>query len=261
LTNFLKTKATQNQKRGREMIKFVVFTLILFCGICVRAQTQGKFTQTRATSVADVAVSAEGTIWIVKKDGTISFSTNGRNWTTTEGDGFSRISANTDSSVYGVGSNGTLWKYDGENFTQTKAEGMVDVAVTQNGRIWTVGKNETVWYSDNDGARWRKNDANGFRNIAVADNGTLWATGTNGTLWNLRGRNWKQTNAEGIGDVSIGAYGQIYLVGKNGTFWISTDRGANFNQINAKHNFLRVGAGSRGGVYLVDAEGNLWKYQ
>lgn len=261
LVNLSKTKLN-NRRDKKRMIKFLVFTLVLAFALTADAQSlQGKFNQTRANNVRDVAVGSTGTIWIVKTDGTIQFSDNGRRWTNVDANGFNRISAQTDDLVYCVGSNGTLWRYDGDEFTQTKAEGMVDVAVSKNGRIWAVGKNETVWFSDDEGENWKQTDANGFRNLSVGADDALWATGANGTLWSRNRGNWKQTQAEGMSDLAAGTNGQLFLVGSNGTFWISKDRGRNFNQVTSRYTFSRIASGLSNEIYLVDSNGKLWKYQ
>ncbi len=161
------------------------------------------------SNVADVTISPiNGNIWITDKDGFILFSNNnGQSFSKIKATGFSRVSADTDGSLWAVGGNGTLWHYQpggtGDGWTKTAASGMQDVGVEllnyfsgiHAGRLWLAGQNGTVWLSIDKGVTFtQKTDASGFASIAGAGVTSkslqfsenvedAWAVGANGTLW------------------------------------------------------------------------------
>lgn len=139
--------------------------------------------QTTAKEMQDVAIAPDGKVWLVGENGATWVSNdNGKQFAQIEGNGFSRISAGMDGTVWAIQSDGTLWKYT-NTWVQTMANEMQDVAVASNGLIWLAGKNGAIWSSADGGTTFSQDEhADGIENIAAGRGGT-WAVGSNGILW------------------------------------------------------------------------------
>lgn len=115
-------------------------------------------------------------------------------FTSTNSMGFSRVSvkaAGLQNQVWGVGFNGTVWKYVGNSWIRTPAQGMSDVTDAHGGNIWLAGQqqyNGTIWCSTDIGLTFRQDTgAQGFQNLASSygwsEFQSIYAAGYNGTLW------------------------------------------------------------------------------
>ena len=165
-----------------------------------------QWTQSVAVSAAaDVTAAPDGSVWLTTRDGSIMVShDNGASFSKIDASGFACLSADTDSSIWAVGTNGSLWHYDSSgSWFQTPASGMQDVGVEHltyfggdhAGRIWLVGKNGSVWLSIDKGQTFsQKVDAQGFASVCGAGEVSkaaessaagedAWFVGANGSLW------------------------------------------------------------------------------
>lgn len=139
--------------------------------------------QTTASAMQDVVVAPDGNVWLVGENGAIWVSNDqGKQFAQIENNGFSRVSAGMEGTVWAIKSDGTVWKY-ANAWVQTEARAMQDIAVAPNGLIWLVGKNGAIWSSADDGTTFSQDEhAKDIENIA-AGRGGAWAVGSNGTLW------------------------------------------------------------------------------
>ncbi|MBP0445827.1 TIR domain-containing protein [Roseomonas sp. SSH11] len=132
--------------------------------------------------VVDVAVSAQGRVWLVGDDARIWFTDDGQTFTPdTKTSNFGRIAAGPDGLVYGVGRNNTVWLLK-PPWWEVRSDGIADAAVAPNGRLWLVLQDGGVeWSGDNQS--FTPVEGGGFRAIAVSQDGTVWAVGSDGSLW------------------------------------------------------------------------------
>jgi hypothetical protein len=159
------------------------------------------WTHTPTSGMVDVAVSPDGTIWLVGHDGSIFYSTD-RAATVhkSKASGMARISVGPDGTLWAVGSNGTVWScvltlanstavtHSTEKWLQTGASGMGDVGVHPFlGTLWLAGKNGTIWSSTDRGKTFSvAGDATGFESVAAGSLNSavdVWGVGSNESLW------------------------------------------------------------------------------
>jgi hypothetical protein len=162
---------------------------------------KGTWAQTKISEMIDVAVAPDGTVWLVRKDGSILFTPDqGKTSNQIEASGFSRVAVGPDGVLWAVGGNGTLWNclYDTKkgsfekNWVQTPATGMGDVAVGPFGTVWLAGQNGSIWFSTDNGENFTWVDdasagnASGYGSVAAGSLNSgvdVWGVGSNETLW------------------------------------------------------------------------------
>ncbi len=192
------------------------------------------------SNVADVDEGPDGSIWVVKRDGTIHYSVNGgTNFAQIQASGFGRIAVAKlfgsmgEVVVWAVGSNGTVWKYTKGSFGATWQRMMQfgidtaqDVATGPNGSIWVVGTLGSIHYSNNGGASFARVQVPGagFRRISVSSvNGiiTVWALDVNGGLSKFANNQWTPQKPNGMEDVAAISNGStVFLTSFNGSVWL-----------------------------------------
>src|SRR4030095_9376062 len=132
--------------------------------------------------------------------------------------------------IWGVGSNGTSWRFNLGRWIQTPASGMGDVAVGPHAEVWLAGENGTIGCTKNLGKDFTQFEGSGFSRVSVGPDNMAWGVGSNGTLWKFVNGQWTKTPASGMGDVAVGPDGKVWLAGKNGTIWF-TINGIDFTQV------------------------------
>jgi hypothetical protein len=255
---------------------------LLVGGTPALAQEIPSWIQIPVSNVADVDQGPDGSIWVVKRDGTIHYSANwvvkpdgtivpeGNNFTQIQASGFSRIAVAKlvgpmgEVFIWAVGSNGTVWKYTKGSFggTWKRMEQFgfytaQDVATGPNGSVWVVGILGSVDYSTNGGVSFARvhNGGTGFRRISVG-NLNAYVVDSNGGVWVFAGNQWTPQTPNGMEDVGVG--NRIFLTSFNGSVWGWTTPlgGSGFKSIAAAS---KDSCAPHSCAWVVGWNGTLWR--
>jgi hypothetical protein len=230
--------------------------------------------------VSDLAISQEGTVWVVQNGQVLSSTATGATWTRATAPviskdtrnvnrPFTRVSAQSDTQVFAVSSDGGIWKWNGRQWSKTVASGMGDVGVSQNGTVWAAGANGTVWFSHDEGVTWTQVHASDFRNIAAGSDQQVWGVGSNGKLWKYDGQNWTETTGltqpgtrrldDGtILNISVPAFFTDVSVAANGDVWATDQPGGAYGSRGQGQFQLHTTTNAGYALWVAATDGTLW---
>jgi len=200
---------------------------------------------------ADIAVGANGVVWMIGKDDSI-YRWDGSAFQQVPG-GAWRIAVDPNGNAWVVNHGNEIFRWNGSSWDQMPGKA-IDIGIGANGDIWCLGTGGTPhkW----DGSNWQP-IGGGAARLAVDPAGSVWAVNAGGQVWRWNRTNWDLLPGSGA-DIAVGPDGTVYLVSTTaaaGGFqiqrwaagqWIATDASG-----------TGVAAGPGGAVYVMKDTGAL----
>lgn len=218
-------------------------------------------------------------VWMVATDGTLwtlPSPTGGNAHQVASPGPLARVAVSPDGSVWCVEKNGALWIHRPASGSWTKATphrqsdgaafqlSALDIAVGNDRRAWVVqdkgGGIGWIW-STVDGATFAFGDAFGFKRVSGGVSNDVWVVDMLNRIVTFPHTSGQfgfgvDTNGRNMVDVSAGFEGDVWMVGVDGSAWKTSDRGTTFLKLG--DGFVAISAGRFDSPWGVKADGTLW---
>ena len=215
--------------RFRWSARWMLALCCLFCMVPVMAQT-GMPLQRVSGNAADLAITPDGTVYVIDADGKpwVQRLGRGANWSPLQGN-FRAIRAGLDGSVWAIARDDRVFRLAENSWREMPFGRVRDLAVmpalavdgpvvllNADGAIEVraPGAGGTLYKIDDEAFR-----AAAFERIVVDEHGLPWVWRANGTMWRFDGTRWvdfSQFAAVGLSSVSAGFDGTLMAVAANG---------------------------------------------
>ena len=259
------------------------------------AYGKSGFLSQRGGTARDVAVGANGDVWLVDNDaipdsdangGMIRRNTGGNTWDDLRtGIRAVRIAVAPDGTVWMVNGKGEVYSMKKDSSgsgddVQVRGGTARDIAVGANGDVWLVD-NDAIPDSDANGGMIRRNTGGntwddlrtGIRavRIAVAPDGTVWMVNGKGEVYSMK----KDSSGSGddvqvrggtARDIAVGANGDVWLVDNdaipdsdaNGGMIRRNTGGNTWDDLRTGIRAVRIAVAPDGTVWMVNGKGEVY---
>lgn len=196
----------------------------------------------------DIAVSPEGSAWVIGSDQSI-WECNGTSWNQYTGGG-TRIAVGPRNQVWVVNSARQLWRLDGfQAWSKLLVTDACDIGVGADGTAWLVRWDG--WIGKWDGQAFTA--VSGLaRRVAVDPYGQAVVVGTDGRIYRRSGADWVQFP-------SAAGWAEDVGIGVDGTVWVAGTDGQAYRLDLAAGTFTAAGAAAR--AIAVAPDGTAWVAQ
>ena len=131
--------------------------------------------------------------------------------------GYARdISIGADGSVFIIGTDGRIYRWDGSNWVNPVGSSGERIAVDPQGHWWIVNNLNQIWSESHGEMRGLARD------IGIGADGSVYIIGTNraddGDVYQLYGSNWTPIEGDGV-SIAVDPNGKPWVVRKNGEIW------------------------------------------
>ena len=209
-----------------------------------------------ATSGRDAWISDGGQIWT---------STARPGWTQLIGL-LSNISAGADGSVWGVNSQGYVYKWSPliGDWVMSTASNVRVIAVAPDGRPWVVNSAGQIWRKpdgDPSNGGWQQMPGLAAR-IAIGGDGSVWVSNAAGSVFKWDGNsNWIQAPASGVTRIAVTPQGIPWVINTSGQVWAKLDADPKTGFTRMPGTASDVSVGPDGVVWATGVGGvGIWRY-
>jgi Tectonin domain len=215
------------------------------------AQTTSSWVAFGNRNAQDIAVGANGVVWIIGTDNNI-FRWDGSAFQQQPG-GAWRIAVDPNGKAWVVNHGNQIFRWNGSSWDLMPGAAL-DVGIGADGSVWVLGMNGSPYKWD--GTNWRS-IGGGATRIAVDPAGNPWVVNAIGQVWRFVSNNWELLPGNGK-DIAVAPDGTVLLISTSaapGGFqiqrwaagqWIATDAGG-----------TGVAAGPGGALYVMKDTGAL----
>ena len=175
------------------------------------AASQSGWLAFGANNASDIAVGANGVVWIIGNDPAGAADKNIYRW---DGNAFQktvgqavRIAVDPNGKAWVVNSSGGIFRWI-ETSWQDMPGKAIDIGIGAKGEVWVLDPNGTPFKWD--GNNWRAIGGGGWR-IAVDPNGNPWVVNQGNQIWRWKGTTWELL-AGSAKDIAIGPDGSVLIV-------------------------------------------------
>lgn len=201
---------------------------------------------------------AESSIPVLKPSGT------SWQWAEIKGKKARDIGVGGDGSVWIVGTDYLIYKYDFKHNTWKKFTGSGQrISVDNKGRPWVVGANKDgssgslhyIYYWD--GNKWVSTNGRGI-DIDVGANGSVWALGdskSKDTIWRWQKNKW----------IKVQGFAKRIAVGPNAKPWVVNRKGKIHEYVGGKKVWIKhkglasdIGIGAEGSIWVIGGKDTIW---
>jgi len=215
------------------------------------AAPQSAWVPFGSRNAADIAVGANGVLWIIGPDDSIS-RWDGSAFQQVTG-GAWRIAVDPNGKAWVVNRGNEIFRWNGSTWDLMPGKA-IDIGIGANGDVWVLDVNGTPFKWD--GNNWRS-IGGGATRIAVDPAGNPWVVNAGGQVWRFVSNNWELLPGNGK-DIAVAPDGTVLLISTNtaaGGFqiqrwaagqWIATDASG-----------TGVAAGPGGALYVMKDTGAL----
>ena len=175
------------------------------------AASQSGWLAFGANNASDIAVGANGVVWIIGNDPAGAADKNIYRW---DGNAFQktvgqavRIAVDPNGKAWVVNSSGSIFRWI-ETSWQDMPGKAIDIGIGAKGEVWVLDVNGTPFKWD--GNNWRAIGGGGWR-IAVDPNGNPWVVNQGNQIWRWKGTTWELL-AGSAKDIAIGPDGSVLIV-------------------------------------------------
>ena len=177
----------------------------------VAAASQAAWVAFGARNATDIAVGANGVVWIIGNDPAGAADKNIYRW---DGNAFQqtvgqavRIAVDPNGKAWVVNSSGGIFRWI-ETSWQNMPGKAIDIGIGAKGEVWVLDPNGTPFKWD--GNNWRPIGGGGWR-IAVDPNGNPWVVNQGNQIWRWNGTSWDLLPGSAK-DIAIGPDGNVLIV-------------------------------------------------
>jgi len=165
-------------------------------------------------NATDVAVGANGVVWIIGNDPAGAADKNIYRW---DGNTFQqtvgaavRIAVDPNGKAWVVKSSGSIFRWVEPSWQEMPGKAM-DIGIGANGDVWVIDVNGSIFKWD--GNNWRQIQGGGTR-IAVDPLGNPWVVNAGGQIWHWKGTSWELLPGSAK-DITVGPDGAVLIVSTN----------------------------------------------
>lgn len=209
----------------------------------------------------DIGIGADGSVWAVGQDKTIWKYENYGEWVLYPGAAL-RVSVDSQGIPWVIGSTETFWRWQETAWVQIPGSG-IDIGVGANDVVYAVGKQTSAPFRFNHATQTWTQVANGkFKNIAAGPDGFAWVTSESNEISRQSGLHWKQLPGAAV-DIGAGADGTVYAVGtqsvpNGGAIYRWQYQSMTWHKISDAHGAARIDVDPKGNPYIVDNKNNIF---
>lgn len=164
-----------------------------------------------ARNATDIAVGANGVVWIIGNDPAGAADKNIYRW---DGNAFQqtvgqavRIAVDPNGKAWVVNSSGGIFRWIDTSWQNMPGKA-IDIGIGARGEVWVLDPNGTPFKWD--GNNWRPIGGGGWR-IAVDPSGNPWVVNQGNQIWRWKGTTWELL-AGSAKDIAIGPDGSVLIV-------------------------------------------------
>jgi hypothetical protein len=164
-----------------------------------------------ARNATDIAVGANGVVWIIGNDPAGAANKNIYRW---DGNAFQqtvgqavRIAVDPNGKAWVVNSEGSIFRWIDTSWQNMPGKA-IDIGIGAKGEVWVLDPNGTPFKWD--GNNWRPIGGGGWR-IAVDPSGNPWVVNQGNQIWRWKGTTWELL-AGSAKDIAIGPDGSVLIV-------------------------------------------------
>ncbi|MEC4805830.1 MAG: S8 family serine peptidase [Jaaginema sp. PMC 1079.18] len=169
-------------------------------------------------SAKDIAVGADGSVWVIGTDvgsgGYGIYKRNGTRWDKVDGSA-TQIAVDPDGNPWVVNSVGKIYKRENNRWREMPGSAK-DIAIGADGSVWVIGTNKArggygifKWT----GTRWQEVGGRAVR-ITVDPNGNPWVVNSTDKIYQRVNNRWIERRGAAK-DIEVGADGSVWVVGTN----------------------------------------------
>ncbi len=220
-------------------------TTLIVLGFSHAALAQTSWTAFGARNAADLAVGANGVVWMIGTDNNV-YRWDGSAFQQMPG-GAWRIAVDPNGRAWVVNHGNEIYRWNGSSFELMPGKA-IDIGIGANGDVWVLDVNGGPFKWD--GSNWRP-IGGGATRIAVDPAGNVWVVNATNHVWRWNRTNWDLLPGSGK-DIAVGPDGMVYLVSTTaapGGFQIQ--RWAAGQWIAADAAGSGVAAGPSGALYVI----------
>jgi len=177
----------------------------------VAPASQSAWVAFGARNASDIAVGANGVVWIIGNDPAGAADKNIYRW---DGNAFQqtvgqavRIAVDPNGKAWVVNSSGSIFRWI-ETSWQNMPGKAIDIGIGAKGEVWVLDPNGTPFKWD--GNNWRPIGGGGWR-IAVDPSGNPWVVNQGNQIWRWKGTAWDLLPGSAK-DIAIGPDGNVLIV-------------------------------------------------
>ena len=218
------------------------------------------WTRSGAVTVA----SAAGGVWI--SDGQKTWTTTPRpGWTQLTGL-LSNISVGADGSVWGVNSQGYVYKWSPliNDWVMSTGSNVRVIATAPDGRPWVVNSAGQIWRKSDgnpSNSGWQQMPGQATR-IAIGGDGSVWVSNAAGSVFKWDGNsNWIQAPASGVTRIAVTPQGVPWVINSSAQVWAKLDGDPKTGFTRMPGTASDISVGPDGVVWATGAGGaRIWRY-
>ena len=209
-------------------------------------------------SATDIAVGADGSIWIIgtdRQDGGYGiYKWNGRNWTRTDGAAV-KIAVDRGGNPWVINSRNEIYQRQGNTWRQMPGAAN-EIAAGADGSMWIVGTdavNDGYGVYKWDGRNWSRVNNIGADKIAVDRSGNPWIIKSDGSIYQRSRNNWNKMPGLAT-EISTGADGSIWITGtdrQNNGYGVYRWDGRDWARMDGAA--VKIAADSSGNIWAINA--------
>ncbi len=163
----------------------------------------------------DIAVGADGSVWILGSDEGQSGSSihrwNGSDWQLMPGEAV-RIAVDRDGNAWVVNKNNAIFRFDGQRWQHLPGSA-TDIGISENGTVWIAGTDERQFGSSIlrwEGTQWQTLPGEAVR-IDVGPDGKAWMLDDTNRIFRWDGQSWHQLPGLAT-DIGVGADSTVWVI-------------------------------------------------
>jgi hypothetical protein len=194
-------------------------------------------------------------------------------WTSTPRPGWtqltgllSNISVGADGSVWGINSQGVIYKWSPAiaDWVQSTGSNARVIAVAPDGRPWLVNSAGQIWRKpdgDPSNGGWQQMPGQAAR-IAIGGDGSVWISNAAGSVFKWDGiSNWIQAPASGVTRIAVTPQGVPWVINSSSQVWAKLDGDPKNGFIPMPGAASDISVGPDGVVWITGYGGaKIWRY-
>ncbi len=215
------------------------------------------------TTASRLAVSSDNTIVAIDPATALVSRKNGddttANWTTIAGKTLSAVAMVRNSTIWGVGTDQNVWRYNGSQWQQA-GNTVRDIAASSDGTIVVVNSAaNTLWRKSGDDTvqNWQ-NVAGTAKRVALVNGSSIWSIGMDDGIYRYDGTSWTRVGTGFARSLAASANGTIvYADRDSGQIWRKSGDNSTANWVQVAGQVPEVAVAQSGALWAVSGTGQV----